>query len=61
MTDSYKIQDILEAVDSILENKNEEKPLKLVNEIENSNQSLDKIPKDTELIIKQAEKYIKNN
>tara|TARA_B100001029_G_C14928259_1_gene376078 strand:- start:332 stop:520 length:189 start_codon:yes stop_codon:yes gene_type:complete len=62
MTDQYKIKDILEAVDNILKkNNNDEEPLKLINEIKENSEKFNQIPKDTENIIKQAEKYLKRN
>jgi hypothetical protein len=39
--------------------KDEEKVLKLENEISNSKRKMDNIPKSTEKIILQAEKYLK--
>tara|TARA_B100000287_G_C19993461_1_gene527519 strand:+ start:60 stop:299 length:240 start_codon:yes stop_codon:yes gene_type:complete len=78
MNEKYKVPDILEAVDVllnnnkekplILENKEEkplmlkekkEKPLKLTNQVENLKKELQSVPKDTEKIILQAEKYLK--
>ena len=69
MTDKYKMQDILEAVDTLLNDNNkekllilkdkEEKPLKLTNQVENLKTELHNMPKDTEKIILQAEKYLK--
>ena len=68
MTDNYKMPDILEAVDTLLNNNKEkplilkdkeEKPLKLTNQVENLKTELHNMPKDTEKIILQAEKYLK--
>ena len=68
MTNKYKIKDVLDAVDVLLNNKKEsplklvnefEKPLQLKNEVNNSKNQTGKIPKDTEKIILQAEKYLK--
>tara|TARA_B100000029_G_scaffold286268_1_gene280013 strand:+ start:279 stop:488 length:210 start_codon:yes stop_codon:yes gene_type:complete len=68
MTNKYKIKDVLDAVDVLLNNKKEsplklvnefEKPLQLKNEFNNSKNQTGKIPKDTEKIILQAEKYLK--
>tara|TARA_B100000131_G_scaffold304409_1_gene329394 strand:- start:312 stop:521 length:210 start_codon:yes stop_codon:yes gene_type:complete len=68
MTEKYKVPDILEAVDALLNNNKEkplmlkekkEKPLKLTNQVENLKKELQSVPKDTEKIILQAEKYLK--
>ncbi len=68
MTNKYKIQDILEAVNTILNNSEEKplkltkelkEPLKLTNQIKDYKIKLDGVPKDTEKIILQAEKYLK--
>ena len=69
MTDKYKMQDILEAVDTLLNDNNKEKllilkdkeeePLKLIDQVENLKTELHSVPKDTEKIILQAEKYLK--
>ena len=68
MTEKYKVPDILEAVDALLNNNKEkplilkdkeEKPLKLTNQVENLKTELHSVPKDTEKIILQAEKYLK--
>ena len=68
MTDKYKMPDILEAVDILLNNNkekplilkdNEEKPLKLTDQVESVKTELRNIPKDTEKIILQAEKFLK--
>ena len=62
----YPVKEILNAVNLLLEEKekvlllkNEEKVLKLENEISNSKRKMDNIPKSTEKIILQAEKYLK--
>tara|TARA_B100000959_G_C14987109_1_gene626120 strand:- start:2627 stop:2845 length:219 start_codon:yes stop_codon:yes gene_type:complete len=71
MNNKYKVKEIIAAIDSFL--KIEEKTLKLtnevggpkaevlklVNEIKDSKEKLDNIPKNTEKIILQAEKYLK--
>ena len=71
MNNKYRVKDIIEAIDSLL--KDEKKTLKLVNQIENpktevlklineikdTEKKVNKIPKDTEKIILQAEKYLK--
>ena len=68
MTNKNKIQDILEAINTLLNNTKEkplelinevEKPLELINEIKNPQRKLEEVPKDTEKIIFQAEKYLK--
>ena len=78
MTNQYKVRDILDAVDTLLDSSKEKplklinelkkplklinelkKPLKLTNEIKSSKIKLNQIPKDTEKIILQAEKYLK--
>jgi len=80
MTNKYKVPDILEAVDTLLNNNNnkekpliledkkekplilednKEKPLKLTDQVKNLKQELQNVPKDTEKIILQAEKYLK--
>ena len=68
MNDNYLTKDMLLAIDTLLGNK-EEKTLKLVDQIEeplilkkeaNSlKDSRENIPKNTEKIILQAEKYLK--
>ena len=68
MTDKYKMPDILEAVDTLLNDNNKEKllilkdkeeePLKLIDQVENLKTELHSVPKDTEKIILQAEKYL---
>tara|TARA_Y100001970_G_C13833050_1_gene650686 strand:+ start:78 stop:296 length:219 start_codon:yes stop_codon:yes gene_type:complete len=71
MKNKYSVKDIIEAIDLLLEkNKNTKKftdklmepkiqPLKLVNEIKASENKIENIPRDTENIIIQAEKYLK--
>jgi len=68
MTNKHKIQDILEAINTLLNNTKEkplklinevEKPLELINEIKNPQKKLEGIPEDTEKIILQAEKHLK--
>tara|TARA_B100001123_G_C14977607_1_gene894249 strand:- start:34 stop:252 length:219 start_codon:yes stop_codon:yes gene_type:complete len=71
MNNKYRVKDIIEAIDSFLEDEKKtlklvnqiESPktevLKLVNEIEDTEKKVNKIPKDTEKIILQAEKYLK--
>tara|TARA_B100000029_G_scaffold505872_1_gene587395 strand:- start:4347 stop:4556 length:210 start_codon:yes stop_codon:yes gene_type:complete len=68
MKNNYEIKDILSAVDSLLySNKKEEpqsinvidKPLILNDEIKKEDQKNDKVPKNTEKIILQAEKFLK--
>ena len=65
MKNKYKINEILEAVNVILKHKNKmtEKKnvtvLRLVDEIKENKVNLDEIPKTTENIIAQAEKYLK--
>ena len=66
MNKKYPIKEILNAVnllikekENILLLKDEEKVLKLENEINNSKREMDNIPKSTEKIILQAEKYLK--
>ena len=65
MKNKYKINEILDAVNVILNQKDnisekkEETVLRLVDEIKENKVNLDKIPKTTENIIAQAEKYLK--
>ena len=68
MNKKFPIIDILEAVNILLnDNSNksfhkkhrEDLPLKLTNEITDSKSDLDILPKDTEKIILEAEKYLK--
>ena len=66
MNKKYPVKEILNAVNLLLKEeekvlllKDEEKTLKLENEINNSKRKMDSIPKSTEKIILQAEKYLK--
>ena len=66
MNKKYPVKEILDAVNLLLKEKekilllkDEEKVLKLENEISNSKRKMDNIPKNTEKIILQAEKYLK--
>ena len=65
MKNKYKVNEILDAVNVILNQKDnvtekkEETVLRLVDEIKENKVSLDKIPQTTESIIAQAEKYLK--
>ena len=65
MKNKYKINEILDAVNVILNHKDKmtekkkETVLKLVDEIKENKVDFDKIPKTTENIIAQAEKYLK--
>jgi len=66
MNEKYPVKEILNAVNLLLKEKekvlllkDEEKVLKLENEINNSKRKMDNIPKSTEKIILQAEKYLK--
>ena len=66
MNKKYPVKEILNAVNLLLKEeekvlllKDEEKVLKLENEINNSKREMDNIPKSTEKIILQAEKYLK--
>ena len=65
MRNKYKINEILDAVNVILNQKDnvtekkEETVLRLVDEIKENKVDFDKIPKTTENIIAQAEKYLK--
>ena len=66
MNKKYPVKEILNAVNLLLKEeekvlllKDEEKVLKLENEINNSKRETDNIPKSTEKIILQAEKYLK--
>ena len=67
MNNNSTTKEILSAIDSLLDNKKvkdndqknkKENPLILKKEIKNSNES-NKIPKNTESIIKQAENFLK--
>ena len=65
MKNKYKINEILDAVNVILNNKDKMKEkkketvLRLIDEIKENKVNLDEIPKTTENIIAQAEKYLK--
>tara|TARA_Y100001970_G_scaffold281629_1_gene392835 strand:- start:861 stop:1070 length:210 start_codon:yes stop_codon:yes gene_type:complete len=68
MNKSYKINDILSAIDILLDNKERKnqniskknnEPLVLNNEVDIKKNNLSNVPKDTEKIILQAEKYLK--
>ena len=66
MNKKYPVKEILNAVNLLLKEeekvlllKDEEKVLKLENEINNLKRKMDNIPKSTEKIILQAEKYLK--
>lgn len=66
MNKKYPVKEILNAVNLLLKEKekvlllkDEEKILRLENEINNSKIKMDNIPKSTEKIILQAEKYLK--
>ena len=64
MKNKYKINEILDAVNVILNHKDKmtkkkkETVLRLVDEIKENKVNLDEIPKTTENIIAQAEKYL---
>ena len=65
MKNKFKINEILDAVNVILNRKDKmtekkkETVLKLVDEIKENKVNSDEIPKTTENIITQAEKYLK--
>ena len=65
MKNKYKINEILDAVNFILNHKDKmtekkkETVLRLVDEIKENKVNLDEIPKTTENIIAQAEKFLK--
>ena len=66
MNKKYPVKEILNAVNLLLKEKekvlllkDEEKILRLENEINNSKRKMGNIPKSTEKIILQAEKYLK--
>ena len=65
MKNKYRVNEILDAVNVILNQKDnitekkEETTLILVDEIKENKVDFDKIPKTTENIIVQAEKYLK--
>ena len=64
MKNKYKINEILDAVNVILNHKDKmtekkkETVLRLVDEIKENKVNLDEIPKTTENIIAQAEKFL---
>ena len=65
MKNKYRVNEILDAVNVILNQKDnitekkEETVLRLVDEIKENKVNLDKIPQTTESIIAQAEEYLK--
>ncbi len=65
MKNKYKINEILDAVNFILNQKDKltekkkETALRLVDEIKENKVNFDEIPKTTENIIAEAEKYLK--
>ena len=65
MKNKFKINEILDAVNVILSDKDKmtekrkETVLKLVDEIKENKVNFDEIPKTTENIIAEAEKYLK--
>ena len=65
MNNKYKINEILDAVNIILNHKDKiterkkDNVLRLVDEIKENKVNSDEIPKTTENIIAQAEKYLK--
>ena len=71
MNNRYKVKEIIAAVNLLLEEKEgklklvnevrnpKEKKLRLVKEVKVSKKKLDNIPKNTEKIILQAERYLK--
>ena len=66
MKNKYKINEILDAVNVILNHKDnkmtekkKETVLRLIDEIKENKVNSDEIPKTTENIIAQAEKYLK--
>ena len=66
MNNEYEIDEIIKAVDTLLYKKKSEtilkkleKPLQLVHEIENKESDLKRVPKETEKIILEAEKFLK--
>ena len=65
MKNKYKINEILDAVNFILNQKDKltekkkETALRLVDEIKENKVNYDEIPKTTENIIAEAEKYLK--
>ena len=69
MNKKYESQEILEAVNMLLKigsnkksivlKEDEEKPLELRNEVKNYESQKNSVPKNTEKIIIQAEKFLK--
>ena len=71
MNNRYEVKEIIAAVNFLLEEKEgklklvnevrnpKEKKLRLVKEVKVSKKKLDNIPKNTEKIILQAERYLK--
>tara|TARA_B100000214_G_C23913284_1_gene602412 strand:- start:1034 stop:1237 length:204 start_codon:yes stop_codon:yes gene_type:complete len=66
MNNEYEINEIIKAVDTLLYKKKSEtilnkleKPLQLVHEVENKESDLKGVPKETEKIILEAEKFLK--
>jgi len=70
MNNKYEIKDILSAIDVLLNNKEKEvmrlvsevdveKPFLLKDKAKKSKKKNDSVPKNTEKIILQAEKYLK--
>ena len=71
MKNKYNVKDIIEAIDVLLEQnpygkkfisklkETKIEPLLLVNEVKNFKNKTETIPRDTENIIVQAEKYLK--
>ena len=66
MNKKHPVKEILNAVNLLLKEKekillleDEERVLRLENEINNSKRKMNNIPKSTEKIILQAEKYLK--
>lgn len=68
MHKNYQVKEILSAIETLLsgdkkvvlsKNADSEKPLVLKNEIKSSKRKIDDVPKNTEDIIVQAEKYLK--
>tara|TARA_B100001029_G_C15056305_1_gene454656 strand:+ start:518 stop:730 length:213 start_codon:yes stop_codon:yes gene_type:complete len=69
MNKKYESQEILEAVNMLLKSgsnkksivlkEDEEKPLELRNEVKNYKSQKNSVPKNTEKIIIQAEKFLK--
>ena len=69
MTERYKTKDILDAINIILNKKEtvssanfkdkNENTLKLTNEVKDIKKDFSNVPKETEQIILEAEKYLK--